>query len=379
MNNIRSIYNCYGCGICSIICPKKIIKIDYNYQGFLVPYISEIDKCLNCGACLSVCVYSSKGIVYSSNTIYPKFYAGWSKNKETRNKCSSGGVAYELAHYLLEKKHYKVVGVKYNELKDRAENYIASNVEELDYSIGSKYIQSYTPDGFSQINKTDKYFVTGTPCQIEAIRRYIQKKKIEDNFILMDFFCHGVPSILLWKKYIGKIKSAIDPITFVSWRNKITDWHNSFVIKIKGEFKKEKKRYISSKSDGDLFYRFFLGNMCLNKVCYSSCKYKHLNSAADIRVGDLWGNKYSKNTKGVNGIIVLTDKGESIIKSLDINIIKENMEVVTEGQLKKCLSEPYYYNFLNKLFRTSLSLKIIFRITQILRLKSIIKYKLHVK
>ena len=52
------------------------------------------------------------------------------------------------------------------------------------------------------INKKEKYLVTGTPCQIDSFRKYIKKFRVEDNFVLMDFFCHGVPSKLVWDKYI---------------------------------------------------------------------------------------------------------------------------------------------------------------------------------
>ena len=53
--------------------------------------------------------------------------------------------------------------------------------------------------------------------------------------------------------------------------------------------KGEKSYYNKKRSEGDLFYKFFLGNMCLGRACYKDCKFKYLNSAADIRIGDLWG------------------------------------------------------------------------------------------
>ena len=30
MNNISSIKNCFGCGVCAIACPKKIIDLRLN-------------------------------------------------------------------------------------------------------------------------------------------------------------------------------------------------------------------------------------------------------------------------------------------------------------------------------------------------------------
>ena len=57
-----------------------------------------------------------------------------------------------------------------------------------------------------------------------------------------------------------------------------------------GDVHKRRESYYNKKrSEGDLFYKFFLGNMCLGRACYKDCKFKYLNSAADIRIGDLLG------------------------------------------------------------------------------------------
>ena len=76
-------------------------------------------------------------------------YLGFIK---TRRICSSGGIGYEVGKKLISQ-GFKVCGVLYNSEKERAEHYIATSVEELIPSIGSKYIQSYTVDGFKAINR----------------------------------------------------------------------------------------------------------------------------------------------------------------------------------------------------------------------------------
>lgn len=201
--NIQNIKDCYGCGVCSIACPKDIINIELNENGFYEPQITDLHKCINCELCIKVCSYS-----HTELSLHPpvlKSYATWSKDNIIRRKCSSGGVGFEIGRYLI-KKGYKVCGVKYNVKKQRAEHYIAATEEDLIPSIGSKYIQSYTVDGFKSINLKEKYLITGSPCQIDSFRRYIKRFKVEENFILMDFFCHGVPSMLLWNKYIKYVE-----------------------------------------------------------------------------------------------------------------------------------------------------------------------------
>ena len=200
-------------------------------------------------------------------------------------------------------------------------------------------------------------------------------KKMEEDAVLMDFFCHGVPSSLLWNKYIMELESKIGQVVYASWRNKQTGWHDSWAIDIKGE----KKAYAKRRSEGDWFYKYFLSDVCFNKACYKDCKFKNLQSAADIRIGDLWGSKYADDEKGVTGVLAFNEKGRTILEECNIELIPERIETVTEGQMKTTVSQPYYYNLLMWLFRTPLKLSQIYRIVQLLRIGTILKYKLHLK
>ena len=303
--NVGKVNNCYGCGVCATACGRKIIEIGLNEDGFYEPHITDPNKCTNCGICTEVCAYLHDDLSLQNQEIQP--YAAWSKDHLVRRKCSSGGAGFEIGKYLLGQ-GYKVCGVRYNADKNRAEHYIATNEEELIPSAGSKYIQSYTVDGFKSINRKEKYLVTGSPCQIDSFRRYIRKFRCEDNFVLLDFFCHGVPSMLVWKKYTEWAEKQVGKITYASWRNKWTGWHDSWAMGIDGEkhgekinwhdsydmLIREKKSYIESRlSQGDMFYQLFLGDCCLGKQCYEHCKYKYDHSSADIRIGDLWGKTYN--------------------------------------------------------------------------------------
>lgn len=347
MPNIASFHNCYGCGVCAVVCPKKIIEIRLNEDGFYEPEIDNQDGCSNCGLCLSVCSYSNDGL--SANISPVKSFAAWSNDEAVRRKCSSGGVGFEIGRYLIDQ-GYKVAGCRYNVESNRAEHYIASTVEELIQSIGSKYIQSYTVDGFRQVDRKGKYLITGTPCQIDSFRRYLQKYKCEENFVLLDFFCHGVPSMLLWKKYIEYAEQKVGKLTYVSWRNKFTGWHDSWAMSIDGEkygepvnwhdsynlLIKGKKGYLNSRlSQGDMFYKLFLSDACLGKACYDRCKFKYNKSAADIRIGDAWGSHYKDNEDGVSVAIAFTEKGKEMLLESNCELEKMPFDVAAEGQMKK--------------------------------------------
>lgn len=329
INNISSIHNCYGCGVCATICGKKIIEIKLNDKGFYEPSITDASKCTNCGLCLAVCAFNHQDL--ANNEQRPlKSYAAWSKEFAVQRKCSSGGVGYELGRTLLSQ-GYQVCGVRYNPDANRAEHYIASTPEELILAIGSKYIQSYTVDGFRAIDRKKKYLVTGTPCQMDSFRRYIRKFKVEDNFVLMDFFCHSVPSMLAWKQYLHIVEQTVGKVNYVSWRNKQNRWHDSYNLLVKGDI----ANIYSKQTEGDIFYHLFLKDFCCNRACQKDCKYKYNRSSADIRIGDLWGKTYSKNEDGVSALVAFTQRGCDIVKLLNCQLTEHPFEVVAEGQMKQ--------------------------------------------
>lgn len=355
--NISDIHDCYGCGVCSKPCPVNIVGLHLNKMGFYEPYLTDSDKCIHCGLCRDVCAFIKDELAVKTKPLVS--YAAWSKNRMVQRKCSSGGVGFEIALYLL-KKGYKMIGVRYNAEKGRAEHFIASTPEEIVQTAGSKYIQSYPVDAWKKIDRKGKYFVTGTPCQMDSFRYYMKRMHLpEENFVLLDFFCHGVPSMNAWKKYTAEVEKTTGRITYVSWRNKWTGWHDSWAMGIDGEKKGEKinwhdsydllirgkKSFIESRmSQGDKFYALFLGDSSLGDQCFHHCKYKYDHSSADIRIGDLWGETYKDNEDGVSGAIAFTEKGEKILNAINCVLVEHPFDIVAEGQMHVCPPHKKWYD-----------------------------------
>lgn len=359
-NNIveyLGVATCYGCGVCSSSCPQKIISIQQNIDGFYTPIISNPASCVECGICLDVCSYIHDKL--ASEHCIIQSWAAWSIDENVRRKCSSGGIGFEIGKQLINK-GYKVVGCRYNIEKQRAEHFIATTKEELVQTVGSKYIQSYTEEAFRQIDKKQKHLVIGTPCQMDSFRRMIKRFHCEDNFVLMDFFCHCVPSMHAWRAYTKMQEKKVGTITYASWRNKFEyGWHDSWNMGIDGlntskpidwtndydSLMREKNSFIQSRwSKGDLFYKLFLGDVCHGAQCEKNCKFKYDKSSADIRIGDLWGNTYKDDEKGVSALIAFTKIGDQVVKGLTNVMLREHpFEVVAEGQMKENVRKKEMY------------------------------------
>lgn len=350
-NNISKFSNCYDCGVCVAVCPKKIIDFKENRDGFFSPKISHSDDCIECEMCLKVCAFDHE--IQYQNSDY-EYYAGWSKNTEKRLISSSGGIAYEIAKRGVEN-GYKVIGVKYNISTCRAEYFVAEKVEDIDRMQGSKYVQSFTPNSLNAIFDGSKYVVFGLPCYIHSLRNWLRIRKVEYKFILVDFFCHGIPSYLMWDKYMKDLAEITGTVEAVKWRNKSNGgWHNSWNMILQGQ----KGTFCCSLKENDIFYKFFLKNRCLNAACYDSCKYKMCNSAADIRLGDLWSAKYSADNKGVSGIVALTSVGKDVLAELSSSctIMTEKSDIVMEAQMKTCAKRPSSYLYVKKKLRSEMTL-----------------------
>ena len=328
---------CCGCSACSIICPTKYLTMSLSVEGFNIPIV-EGDKCIDCDLCEKVCPILDR--VNNNNNKDIKAFSFATNNKNNLENCTSGGIAYEISKVLVED-GYKICGVKYNYKLDIAEHYIANSVAELSEMKGSKYIQSDTYSAFKSLFDGNKYLVIGAPCQIAGIKEIVQFKKLSDKFIFIDFFCHGTPSSYIWKNYLKytKNKNKINSIEKINFRDKQYGWHN-FTIGIKSNIKEV---YSDKDKDKDLFYQFFLGNHALNKCCYE-CKFRLDKSDADLRIGDLWGNKYSYDKKGVSGILTFTEVGKVLVDKVKMigacNI--ESIDDVIEGQMHNSIKVPNY-------------------------------------
>lgn len=318
MIEIKDKKDCCGCYACYNICPKECITMESDNEGFWYPKIDK-NKCINCNLCEKVCPTINPVKRADSKKIA---YAGMNKDDQIRVKSSSGGLFSILAEYII-KNNGIIYGASFDEDFNIKHKRILCNTD-LDLLRGSKYVQSSIGDIYKQV-KNDlesnrQVLFTGTPCQVEGLRSYLRKEYV--NLVTMDFICHGVPSPLVWKKYLEEMKkSKQENIKNIYFRNKDIGWK---VFSLKIIF--DEKIYINNLSN-DLFMKGFLKDVYLRPSCYS-CKFKKINRISDITVADFWGIKNilpkMDDDKGTSLIVIHSEKGKQLFDKLsEIMILNE--------------------------------------------------------
>ena len=314
----NNIHECTSCQVCALLCTQNAISYSIDSNGFYRPIVDE-NKCVDCGLCKKVCYKYTEiePFVFDEHVYH---YAAAATDENILKNTTSGGISDVLCEQLI-KDGYKCVGVAYDCQNDTAIGKIATNREDTYSFRGSKYIQSYSYPAFNQIfnaYKSEKIAIFGTPCQIYAIDKYLKRKGIRDNCLLIDIYCHGCPSMLLWKKYISQIKKEkkIQQFNYISFRDKSNGWGQ---YHIKG-LDMSQNTYHSPKIN-DKFFTLFFSNLLLNDACYT-CEIRNSLNHTDIRLGDFWGKHYLHNTSGMSLVSInpASDRGKKIFEIIKTTI-----------------------------------------------------------
>ena len=350
MIKIKDKKDCCGCYACYSICPKQCITMKADEEGFWYPVVNQ-DKCINCNLCKKVCPIINKPECISYDR---KAYAMYNKNEDVRLQSSSGGIFTLLAEYIINN-NGKVYGATFDD--DFNVKHIGiDKLENISLLQGSKYVQSKIENVYKSV-KTDlnngrQVLFTGTPCQVVGLKSFFLLEY--DNLILMDIVCHGVPSPLIWQKYLDELKKSYKQnIQQIYFRNKDTGWKN-YSIKI--VFDKDIYKKIGL---NDVYMRGFIGDIYLRPSCYS-CKFKGIERISDITVADFWGIQNVKpkmdDNKGISLVVIQSEKGKAIFEKVKENIEFVNVNINESLKYNPSALKPVTYNVKRDEFFAELSM-----------------------
>lgn len=342
---------CMGCHACYSVCPKQAITMVKDEKGFKVYKIDE-EKCIKCGLCKKVCPVLNSRIIESK----PEAFAIINKDEEIRKNSSSGGVFTLIAEYII-KDGGVVFGAAFDEDWHVKHSY-TDKVEELNRFRGSKYLQSTIGDSYKKakefLENGRKVLFTGTPCQIEGLKSYLQKEY--DNLYTQDIICHGVPSPKVYNKYLEYQNNIFlnKEIKRIEHRNKDNGWQD-FNMKITYD----NIDYIKSHNE-DPFMQAFLRDTILRDSCYN-CHFKKKNRNADITLADFWGINNvlpeMNDDKGTSLVIIHSMKGKELLENIKNKIICKKVDFETAikynqsmiKSVKKDEKREYFFKNLNQL------------------------------
>lgn len=302
---------CCGCSACVQVCPKHCISFIEDEEGFLYPTI-EKENCVECGLCKKVCPFQVTAPVRNH---IPEAYGMKAFDNQIVENSSSGGVFSLLAGKFIEAGGV-VYGAAMTDDVRGAQHIRVSSVEELSLLRGSKYLQSEMKDCYRQIkedlNRGKKVLFSGVPCQINGLNLYLNRSF--ENLFCVEVICHGVPSPLLWKKYIEKLESDFKAkVSSVNFRKKKHSW-NKFGLLVKGENISQYKSL-----DQDSYLQMFLKNYCLRPSCYA-CNAKNIESMADITIADFWGVQNvvpeMDDDMGTSLVLIQSCKGKELFEKI---------------------------------------------------------------
>lgn len=314
INNGKPIRACTSCQMCGAVCPTGAITISLDDYGFYRPFVNN-SKCIDCGLCTKVCYKYDSNVELTENIERTELYGAYVNDKETLNATTSGGIADILAKKLILC-GYKCIGVTYDVSTNKAVGKIASTLEGTDQFRGSKYIQSYSFDVFKELVKncsTEKFAIFGLPCQIYAIGRFLNLRKQREKHILIDLYCHGCPSIKLWKKYTDEIEHINGRLEAVQFRSKKRGWGRYYVKFSFCHCGKPKSKIAYPFKDK--FYELFFSDLMLNAAC-SDCILRSTMEYTDIRLGDFWGKSYVSNITGVSAVSICSKNGQDLFNQI---------------------------------------------------------------
>ena len=339
---------CCGCGACAQSCPVSCISMKQDEEGFLYPEADPV-RCVECERCTQACPmpeYGDAGRKKREECLKDtRAFGGFSQDDAIRRESSSGGMFTLFAESV-----FCESGVVYGAGLDPDMKVVhckAETEEELAPLRKSKYVQSEIRNTFAEIRdhlqSGRKVLFVGTACQTAGLRAFLGGE--DPLLITCDFICHGVPSPLVFSKYLSWLgKKRGSRVTAFEFRNKRVPWSSS------GQQKGTIIRYEDGGEEchipafRDPFMNAFLSDICLRPSC-GACPFKGLpGSYSDITIADFWGAGKAApdlcDSLGTSLILVHSEKGMRLMQKVSEEFRGREVETAAAIRRNPCVLRP---------------------------------------
>lgn len=331
---------CCGCWACVQRCPRNCITMHEDEEGFSYPIV-DTSACIECGLCEKVCPVLNQAEAKRPLDVY----AAINPNEEVRLNSSSGGIFTQLAEKVIADGGV-VFGARFDEHWEVVHDYCETSAGLAAFR-GSKYVQSRIGACYRHVENFLKsgrrVLFSGTSCQIAGLHRFLGKEY--DNLLTVDVICHGVPSPLVWRKYVEAIKTCPQDIigknttlhfadkntaiAGIAFRDKVSGWKRyGFTVRSIDENNQERILFRETFYE-NLFMGGFLKDIYLRPSCYA-CPSKSGKAQSDITLGDYWGIEHQHpamdDDKGTSLVLLHTDKGRQVFCRLNCQSKRSSYE-----------------------------------------------------
>ena len=350
MIEVKDKKDCCGCCICAGACPKNCIEMRTDDEGFVYPYVDE-SSCVNCHMCEKVCPIIN--VKDDKSDYEQQGYIVQHKDPIVLRESTAGGAFTAIANYVIDHEG-AVFGVELQDnlytLPSSAHHIWIEKSTDLKKFRNSKYVQSFVGGGTAPKVKSfleqGKYVCfSGTPCQVEGLKQYLDVKKVDQsNLILVDVVCRAVPSPLIFIKYLEhQEKKNSEHILSVRFRDKHYGYKYSTMNVISDRNNGNYHRGVES----DPWLRAFFSNICVRPSCHN-CKFRKLHHVSDFTIWDCFQvGRFSKeldNDQGTTRMLVHSLKGQQVLDAVssDLRVVGLPVRTIVDGT--KELSESVVPN-----------------------------------
>ena len=328
--------DCCGCGACINVCPTGALCYLTDKFGFYRPQI-DASKCISCGKCTRICPECNELAVNKPSEIY----AAINKDGKVLKRSASGGIFYALAESVIAEGGC-VFGAMLDE-QFQVKHICVEKIEDLPLLQKSKYVQSFIGESYkialNKLKDGKKVLFSGTPCQVAAMK--FLTGKMNENLILVEVVCHGVPSQKFFNDYfevLNKKNHGIKNYIF-TYKRKILNGMNRYI-----SFSTKKNKAFVKNWPQDSYNSFFMDAKNYQDCCYS-CKFAKAERIADLTLCDYWHwEAYHKDdfpaSSTLSGICVNTEQGQISLKRIlpKLDIAKTSFEALSAHN--GCLVKP---------------------------------------